>query len=90
MPVGGTRQPNRPPAASLRAAACDEILQRRILDVGADAEEAALALMERHDPKSVREALWLVDEGRALSAPVFDVVADAWDRYFHLRSMPWD
>jgi hypothetical protein len=79
-----------PLAETTWPAPCDELLQARILNREPEAIEAALWLMERHDPKSLREALWLVDEGRSITAPVFEVVAEAWDRYFHIRTMPWD
>ncbi|MGV1050251.1 MAG: hypothetical protein ACOYD4_17190 [Solirubrobacterales bacterium] len=79
-----------PGAPALSSVACDELLQARILAREPEAVEAALALMERHDPKTLREALWLVDDGRHVSAPSFEIVAAAWDRYFHIRSMPWD
>lgn len=69
---------------------CDELLQSRILNCEPEALEAALSLLERHDPKSLRQALWLIDEGREISAPSFEIVAEAWDRYFHIKSMPWD
>lgn len=69
---------------------CEELLQARVRRVDAGAVEAAMLLMELHDPRSLREALWLVDEGREVSATVFEVLAEAWDRYFHIRNMPWD
>jgi hypothetical protein len=79
-----------PLAGAVRPAACDELLQARILECEPDALETALALMERYDPESLREALWLVDEGRSISPPCFEIVAEAWDRYFHIRNLPWD
>lgn len=81
---------SEPIADPVRPAACDELLQSRIVNCEPEALEAALALMERHDPKSLQQALWLVDDGREISAPSFEIVAEAWDRYFHIRSMPWD
>jgi hypothetical protein len=70
--------------------ACDQRLQARILDGGPDALEAALTLMERHDPRSLRLALRLVADGIAMSPESFEIVAEAWDRYFHIRHQPWD
>lgn len=61
-----------------------------ILNREPEAVQAALSLMERHDPKSLQEALWLIDEGRSISPPVFEDVAEAWDSYFHMRAMPRD
>lgn len=71
-------------------ATCDELLQSRIVNCEPEALQAALSLMERHDPKSLQQALWLVDDGREISAPSFEIVAEAWDRYFHIRNMSWD
>lgn len=68
----------------------DERLAARILNGEPDAPEAAMALMERYDPESLPEALSLIDEGRAISPPSFEIVAEAWDRYVHIRNMPWD
>lgn len=80
-----------PLAGAVRpAVASDELLQARILNREPDALEAALSLMERYDPESLRQALWLVDEGRSISPSCFEIVAEAWDRYFHIRNMPWD
>jgi DNA-binding NarL/FixJ family response regulator len=76
--------------ASALPIACDQRLQARILDGGPDALEAALTLMERHDPRSLRQALRLVADGIALTPASFEVVAEAWDRYFHIRNLPWD
>lgn len=71
-------------------AARDERLAARVLNGEPDAPEAAMALMERYDPESLLEALSLVDEGRAVSPGSFEIVAEAWDRYRHIRYMPWD
>ena len=55
-----------------------------------DALKAAITLMERHDPRSWEEALALARiEGPAAPASP-DVVAEAWDHYFHIRGMSWD
>lgn len=72
------------------AIACDERLRARILESGPGALEAALTLMERHDPHSLRQALRLVGGGPLLTPASFEIVAEAWDRYFHIRNMPWD
>ena len=52
--------------------------------------EAALPLMERHDPGTLREALALAGDETSLTAANFEIVAEAWDRYFHMRHMSWD
>lgn len=69
---------------------CDERLRARVLDEDRGAVEAALALMERHDPRSLPQAMRLVSDGPPPSPACFETVAEAWDRYFHMRSMPWD
>lgn len=79
--------------STLRAARLpvpDERLQARVLAGEAGALEAALTLMERHDPRSLRQALALAGDETSLSSASFEVVAEAWDRYFHIRNMPWD
>ena len=42
--------------------------------------EAALALMERHDPRTLRQALAVAGDETSLNAASFEVVAEAWDR----------
>lgn len=73
-----------------RRATYDALLRVRAMRGGPDAVEAALAMMERHDPISLEQALDLVLEGNEPSPPCRKVVAEAWDLYFHIRSMPWD
>lgn len=68
----------------------DERLRLRIMHGGPDAVEAAVALMERQDPDSLEQALNIVPNGAELSPGCQEVVAEAWDRYFHIRSMSWD
>ena len=68
----------------------DERLRLRIMHGGRDAVEAAVALMERQDPDSLEQALSIILNGDELSPGCRDVVAEAWDRYFHIKSMPWD
>ena len=71
-------------------ATCDQRLRARILAGEPGALEAALTLMERHDPRTLRQALALAGDETSVTAASFEVVAEAWDRYFHIRSMPWD
>ena len=73
-----------------RRATYDDRLRVRAMSGGPDAAEAALAMMERHDPCSLEQALELVLEGGELSPRCRNVVVEAWDVYFHIRSMPWD
>jgi hypothetical protein len=46
---------------------CDERLRARVLDDDRGAVEAALTLMERHDPSSLPQALRLVSDAPKLS-----------------------
>jgi hypothetical protein len=78
--------PRRRPAQSSR----DLELRLRILNCRSDAVEAALTLMERHEPGSLPQALDLLGEASPITPSRFEIVAEAWDRYFHIRSMPWD
>ena len=71
-------------------ATCDERLRARVNSGGPDAVEAAVALMERHDPDSLEGALELVPSGADPSTHCQKALAEAWDRYFHMRSMSWD
>lgn len=68
----------------------DDRLQIRILRCGPDAVEAAVALMERHDPGSLEEALELVPNSADLPPRCQRALVEAWDRYFHISSMSWD
>ncbi len=67
----------------------EERLRVRVIRCGPDALCAALELFERRDPPTLDEALTLVRGPRELSPQAFAVVVEAWDRYFHMRSMPW-
>jgi len=68
----------------------DERLRLRVICCGPDALDAAIALMELQDPCSLEQALGLVPKSGALSPPCREVMVEAWDRYFHMKSMPWD
>jgi hypothetical protein len=68
----------------------EERLQLRIVRGGPDAVEAAVAMMERHDPVSLEQAQGLAHAGTELQSEGRDAVAEAWDHYFHIRSMSWD
>jgi hypothetical protein len=53
--------------------------------------EAAIALMERYDPGSIEEARELSsDRPSELSAESQKALAEAWGRYFHIRTMSWE
>lgn len=68
----------------------DERLRVRILRAGPDAVEAAVALMERHDPDSFDEALGLISSRADLTPRCQEALAEAWDRYFHISGMSWE
>jgi hypothetical protein len=69
---------------------CDERLRAQVLGGETGALDAALALMERHDPRTLRQALAIAGDETSLNAASFEIVAEAWDRYFHIRHMSWD
>lgn len=72
------------------SATYEERLRLRIERGGPDAVDAAVALMERHDPDSLEGALVLVPGNTELASDRQEIVSAAWDRYFHIRAMPWD
>jgi len=72
------------------AASYDERLRARVRGGEPDAIQAALVLMERHDPGSLKQSLELIQADGEVSRPCFDAVAEAWDHYFHMRGMSWD
>jgi hypothetical protein len=63
-------------------------LARRVLDCEEDAQWAALALFERHDPTSPVEAARLLETQGKLSGEASERVAQAFDAYWQLREMP--
>jgi hypothetical protein len=68
----------------------DERLRIGVGRGGTAAVKAAVALMERHDPDSLDEALDLVSCGAEPPPGCQRAVIEAWDRYFHIKNMPWD
>jgi len=62
----------------------------RILRGGPDAADAAVALMERHDPASFEDALELIPNRANLTPHCQRALTEAWDRYFHISGMSWD
>jgi hypothetical protein len=56
----------------------DQRLQGSVARCGPDAVTAAIALMERHDPDSLEQALDLVS-GAGDSGRCREIVAEAWD-----------
>lgn len=72
------------------SATYEERLRLRIERGGTDAVDAAVALMERHDPDSLAGALALLPGDAELAPDRQEIVSTAWDRYFHIRAMSWD
>ncbi len=68
----------------------DEQLRFRVMRCGPDAVTAAVTLMERQDPSSLEQALNIVPKGDETPPRCQQVVEEAWNRYFHIRSMSWD
>jgi hypothetical protein len=68
----------------------EERLCMRILGCGPDAVEAAVALMERHEPASLEDALELIPNRADLTPHCQRALTEAWDRYFHISGMSWD
>jgi hypothetical protein len=85
LPVG-----DEPGARVATGLGYDAQLRNRVVGGGPDAVEAAIELMERHDPCSLGEAMALVLRGAEPLPRDPQIVAAAWDRYFHIRSMSWD
>jgi hypothetical protein len=50
----------------------------------------ARSLFEADDPATLGQAVWLVCPDLRPSGEVFDAIADAWERYRHIRDVPWD
>jgi hypothetical protein len=61
---------------------------QRVLDCEEGSVDAALALFERHDPTTLAEAAHLIETQGQLTGEAFDHLAQAFDRYWHLRDMP--
>lgn len=62
-----------------RAELCESMLSRSVL-----------ALFEAEDPATLEQAVGLVCPDLRPAGEVFDAIADAWERYRHVRDLPWD
>lgn len=78
-------KPGHRPAPTSRY---EQDLSRRVLDCEPDSLEAAAALFESQQPRSLAEAAGLVGAYGELTPEAFDCVTRAFDRYWHLRDMP--
>jgi hypothetical protein len=65
-------------------------LAEKVTDGGPGAVEAALELLERHEPATLLEAVKLVCGDGPCAGFAFDAIADAWGTYHVVRNMPWD
>jgi hypothetical protein len=51
---------------------------------------SVLTLFETQDPATLQQAVRVVCPDLRPTAEMFDAIADAWERYRHIRDMPWD
>ena len=65
-------------------------LAREILAGSADAPAAAMSLLEHVDPPTLDTAARLVADQGPMNARAFDLLADAWESYRHLKNLSWD
>lgn len=66
----------------------EQDLSRRVLDRSPDSLDAAAALFESRQPRTLTEAVELISPSGEITPEAFDCVARAFDRYWHLRDMP--
>jgi len=74
----------------VHAASYDARLAQRVLLGGRNAEQAAMALLERCQPETLDAALGLLAGHGRLTADAFDRVADAWTTFRHIKHLSWD
>jgi hypothetical protein len=65
-------------------------LAERVLCGGKNADEAAMAFLERWQPETLDEAVRLLVEYGRLTVHGFDRLADAWTTFRHLKHLGWD
>jgi hypothetical protein len=65
-------------------------LARSILAGAANARVAAMTLLEHREPATLAAAVSLVAEQGPLGPAAFDLLADAWESYRHLKNLSWD
>ena len=66
----------------------DKTLARRVLNCQTDAMDAAISIVERHDPATLAEATRLVQAHGPLSPAAYERLTQAFDRHWVLRDMP--
>jgi hypothetical protein len=83
--------PLRTPWSSvLTSASYEARLARIILEGGSEARAAAMTLLEHSDPPTLNAAVALVADRGTLTSDAFDLLADAWESYRHLKHLSWD
>jgi hypothetical protein len=62
-----------------RQGACESVLASSVL-----------ARFETEDPLTLEQAVWVICPDLRPTVELFDAIADAWQRYRHVKDMPWD
>jgi hypothetical protein len=78
------------PEIALVPTTYDERLARRVRVNDDNAPQAALTLFERRGPRTLPEAVSFVCPDLRPTPETFEAIAQAWERYRHLRDLPWD
>jgi hypothetical protein len=68
----------------------EQRLSWRVRVCAEDAATCALTLLERQDPATLGDAVALVCPDGRPTSEAFDTIAEAWERYRHMRDMAWD
>jgi hypothetical protein len=80
-------------AAGARVLASEGVearLARYLLADSPTAAATAMTLLEYYEPCSLDIAVALIAGQGVVAVQVFDAVADAWERYRHVRHLAWD
>ncbi len=77
-------------ASALAPASYQRQLAWRVLSDASDAAQAAMALLEHCEPQTIGAAVALLVEQGTITVRAFDLVADSWESYRHLRHLSWD
>ncbi len=92
-PLGAAGMSMRLSAASgtaRRSKSYDARLAERVLLGGKNAEQAAMALLERCQPETLSAAVGLLEGHGRLTTHAFDRLADAWGTFRHVKHLSWD
>ena len=77
-------------SAATRSTSYDAQLAERVLLGGKNAEQAAMALLERCQPETLEDAVGLLARHGRLTGQAFDRLADAWATFRHVKHLSWD